>query len=191
MLDIQVLESETRMSPLRWFENQWTNRRALRNLDSAWEKCTRAVYYWKWWRRQIETIQDPGQFLMTTLACQVPTLAPLPLLQLPTRAKAAAVLRRVGSCGKQSCGKQSWDLALQLNGAYILKYKKEKLLLYSVTWFVIALWIKYELFTMTCVIWFLSASPTLWATTPSSPCESLSGLEVFVIIGLLCLKCFC
>lgn len=70
---------------------------------------------------------------MTTLACQVPTLAPLPLLQLPTRAKAAAVLRRVGSCGKQSCGKQSWDLALQLNGAYILKYKKEKLLLYSVT----------------------------------------------------------
>ena len=69
---------------------------------------------------------------MTTLACQVPALAPLPLLQLPTRAK-AAVLRRVGCCGKRSCGKQSWDLALQLNGAYILKYKKEKLLLYSVT----------------------------------------------------------
>ena len=67
---------------------------------------------------------------MTTLACQAPTLAPLPLVQLPTRAK-AAVLRRVGSCGKQSCGKQSWDL--HLNGAYILKYKKEKLLLYSVT----------------------------------------------------------
>ena len=62
---------------------------------------------------------------MTTLACQAPTLAPLPLVQLPTRVK-AAVLRRVGSCGKQS-----WDL--HLNGAYILKYKKEKLLLYSVT----------------------------------------------------------
>ena len=132
-MGIPVLGSDTRKSPLSWFENQWTNRRALRNLDSAWEKCACAVYYWKWWRRQIATIQDPSQFLMTTLACQAPTLAPLPLVQLPTRAK-AAVLRRVGSCGKQSCGKQSWDL--HLNGAYILKYKKEKLLLYSGTWLI-------------------------------------------------------
>ena len=128
ILSIPVLGSDTRKSPLSWFENQWTNRRALRNLDSAWEKCACAVHYWKWWRRQIATIQDPSQFLMTTLACQAPTLAPLPLVQLPTRVK-AAVLRRVGSCGKQS-----WDL--HLNGAYILKYKKEKLLLYSVTWLI-------------------------------------------------------